>query len=111
MSQYHIYDAIQAAKVTVTLKGSSVAVSPSKLVTPSLAAFIRDHKAELVVMLERGQGLPPCERCHVAQMAVRTFDGFENHECQRCGACSGCRPVGNGCQFNQQELCSGKGAA
>ena len=95
MSRYHIFDAIQAANVTVTLKGSNVAVRPSKNVTPALAEMIRTNKAELVDMLERGQDLPTCERCHGAQLAVRSFDHYENFECQQCGVCSGCRPVGN----------------
>ena len=108
MSRYHIFDAIQAANVTVTLKGSNVAVRPSKNVTPALAEMIRTNKAELVDMLERGQDLPRCERCHGAQLAVRTDDGFENFECQQCGVCSGCRPVGN--QLSQERF-SGRVAA
>ena len=108
MSRYPIFDALQSAKVTVSLKGSSVAVSPSKNVTPALAEMIRANKAELVDMIDRGQDLPQCERCQGPQIAVRTFDGYENFECQQCGVCSGCRPIGN--QLSQ-ELSSGGASA
>lgn len=93
MSQYPIYDPIQAAKVALSLDGCDLLCSPSKAVTPALAEFIRAHKTVLVAMLERGRDLPLCGTCGGSQLAVRTFDGFENFECQRCGVCSGCRQV------------------
>ena len=93
MREYHIFDAIQTAKVTVTLKGSSVAVSPSKNVNHELASFIRQNKSELVAMIERGRDLAPCEHCRGPQIAVRTADGYENFECQQCKVCSGCQKV------------------
>ena len=113
MSQYHIFDAIQAANVTVTLKGSSVAVRPSKNVSQALACFIRANKTELLDMLRRSADLRPCQRCQGPQMAVGTFDGFENFECMRCGVCSGCRPIGNQLKFSRRRensklcVCSG----
>lgn len=110
MSQSPIFDELQSAKVFLSMKGDKLNATPSANVTQALACFIRDHKTELVDMLERGQDLPPCERCHGAQLAVRTFDGFENFECQQCGVCSGCRPVANGCQLTQPQLFSGKAA-
>ena len=111
MSRYPIFDAIQSAKVVLSMKGDKLNVLPSSNVTPALAEFIRTNKAELVAMIERGRVLPPCERCQGAQWAVRTFDGFENFECQACKVCSGCRPVANGCQLTQPQLFSGKAAA
>lgn len=91
--QYHIYDMLQDAKVNVTLDGCDLILTPSKSVTQSLAEFIREHKSELVSMLSRGRDLAHCERCHGAQIAVRTFDHYENFECIGCRVCSGCRRV------------------
>ena len=93
MSEYQLYDSIQTAKVTISMKGVKLNATPSSSVNPEVASFIRQNKTELVAMLERGQGLPPCERCHGPQIAVRTFDDYENFECQHCKLCSGCRKV------------------
>ena len=92
-SQYHIYDMLQDAKVKVTLDGCDLIVTPSSSVTPALAEFIRQNKSELVAMLERGRDLPLCGTCGGSQIAVRTFDGYENFECPACNLCSGCRKV------------------
>ena len=111
MSRYPIFYEIQAAKVTLSMKGDKLNVLPSSNVAPALAEIIRANKTELVDMLSRSADLPPCERCHGPQLAVRTFDGFENFECQACKVCSGCRPVANGCQLTQPQLFSEKAAA
>ena len=93
MSEYPLYDSIQTAKVTLSMKGGKLNATPSKAVTPALASFIRAHKTVLVAMLERGRDLPLCGTCGGSQIAVRTFDGYENFECQQCNLCSGCRKV------------------
>jgi hypothetical protein len=108
MSRYPIFDALQSAKVFLSMRVEKLNVRPSANVTPELAQFIRTNKAELVDMLVRGQDLPLCDRCQGPQLAVRTFDGFENFECQQCGVCSGCRPIGN--QLSQERF-SGRIAA
>jgi predicted RNA-binding Zn-ribbon protein involved in translation (DUF1610 family) len=108
MSRYPIFDELQSAKLFLSMRGDKLNVRPSSNVTPALAEFIRTNKAELVDMIERGQDLPPCERCQGAQWAVRTFDHYENFECQQCGVCSGCRRVGN--ELSQERF-SGRVAA
>ncbi len=108
MSRYPIFDEIQAAKVTLSMKGDKLNVLPSSNVTTELAAFIRTHKTELVDMIERGRDLPLCNRCHSAQLAVRCSDPYENFECQQCGVCSGRRRIEN--QLSQ-ELSSGGASA
>ena len=111
MSRYPIFDALHAAKVFLSMRGDKLNVRPSKLVAPALAEMIRANKTELVDMLSRSADLPPCERCEGPQIAVRTFDHYENAECMPCGVCSGCRPIGNGYQSMQQELFSGGASA
>jgi len=53
---------------------------------------IRTHKTQLVKVLSRSVGLT-CPGCGGGQVAVPTFDGYENLECFHCGKCSGCRRV------------------
>ena len=108
MSQYPIFDALQSAKVVLSMRGDKLNVLPSSNVTPARAEFIRTNKAELVDILSRSEDLPPCERCQGPQWAVQTFDHYENFECQQCGVCSGCRPIGN--QVSQERF-SGRVAA
>lgn len=71
----------------------SIVVRPAELVTAELAAIIREHKALLISVLERSDDLPDCSECGGDQLAVPTFDGYENFECVSCGRCSGCRRV------------------
>ena len=97
MSEYPLYDSIQTAKVTLSMKGGKLNATPSKAVTPALAEFIRAHKTVLVAMIERGRDLAPCEHCQGAQIAVRTFDDYENAECERKG-----RPVPTDTGFGLQ---------
>ena len=111
MSQYPIFYEIQAAKVFLSMRGDKLNVLPSSNVAPALAEMIRANKTELVDMIERGQDLPPCERCQGPQWAVPTFDHYENAACMPCKVCSGCRPIGNGYQSMQQELFSGGASA
>jgi flavoprotein len=91
MRQYHLFEKLVDAGIVVSLNGSAINVKPSKAVTPEVAQFIRDHRAELVDMLKRSRQLPPCTQCQEPQIAVATFDGYENFECFRCDCCSGCR--------------------
>ena len=102
MSRYPIFDALQSAKVFLSMRGDKLNVRPSANVTHELAEFIRANKGELIAMIERGLDLPRCERCQCAQLAVRCSDAYENFECQACGVCSGCRPVAN--QLSQERF-------
>jgi tRNA(Ile2) C34 agmatinyltransferase TiaS len=45
----------------------------------------------LMAILFRSKTLPVCPKCGGSQLAVPTFDGYENFECYKCGECSGCR--------------------
>ena len=92
MSQYCIFDPIKAARLTLSLRQGNISVRPSSAITSELAELIRKNKAVLVKMLERSMDLPACRCCSGQQVAVQTFDGYENFECIRCGICSGCRP-------------------
>jgi len=93
MRQYHIFEKLVATGIVISLNGSTLNAKPSKAVTPAVAQFIRDHRAELVDMLQRSRQLPPCTQCQGPQIAVATFDDYENFECLRCDVCSGCRKV------------------
>jgi hypothetical protein len=80
--------------LNIALRENELWVTPSNRVTPEASGFVRKHKQFLVAMLERSIGLPACQRCQSPLLAVPTFDGYENFECQNCGECFGCRRVG-----------------
>lgn len=66
----------------------------SSVNTPAEAVEIaKANKPQLVAMFERSRHLPICKICKGLQLAVPTFDGYENFECLNCGICSGCRVV------------------
>lgn len=62
---------------------------------PAVAVELaRPFKSELVAVIERSADLPVCPECGGDQMAIPTFDGYENFECVACDRCSGCRRAG-----------------
>ena len=81
---------VWAAGGRLSLSAQQLRVDGASVLSAQQVEQIRDNKAELVAMLERSQDLR-CPHCSAQQIAVRTFDGFENLECFECGRCSGCR--------------------
>lgn len=69
----------------------AILARPAELVTPEVGDAIRENKPALVAVLERSADLPKCSACGGDQVAVPTFDGYENFECVACDRCSGCR--------------------
>jgi hypothetical protein len=93
LSGYRTFDALRVLGLRIELRNNGLWVTPAYRVTNEAAEFVRQHKQVFIAMLERSAGLPCCQRCKGSLLAVPTFDGWENFECQSCGNCAGCRRV------------------
>lgn len=89
---YELFEGIHSAGGRVSLVGNQLRVDGVSRLPASIVEAIRARKPELISVLSRSVGLK-CPHCSAAQIAVPTFDGFENLECFHCGQCSGCRRV------------------
>jgi len=87
-----LFQGIYSSGGSVSLIGDQLRIDGASLLTTEIIEQIRAHKSTLIGVLSRSVGLV-CPKCSSAQVAVPTFDGFENLECFQCGKCSGCRRI------------------
>jgi hypothetical protein len=66
--------------------------SRSESIPKEAIDLAKPHRDQLLSIVNRSTGLPPCSYCSGPLLAVPTLDGYENFECFTCGQCSGCRP-------------------
>jgi hypothetical protein len=79
--------------VTSPAAGRIKLLSVSPEIPAAAIELAKDHKSELIKMLDRSAKLPACSACGAPMLAIPTFDGFENIECVPCDRWTGCRPV------------------
>ena len=85
--------AIREIRLAVIEAGTKLKYSADKPFEPEILDALRDHKFEIIAVIQRSQGLPACSHCQGQLFGIETIDGFENFECFHCGRCAGCRPL------------------
>lgn len=91
MNTLKVLSEITQKGISLRVLDGAILVRPVELVTAEMADIIRENKPAMVTVLERSVDLPKCSECGGVQVAVPTFDGYENFECLSCDRCSGCR--------------------
>lgn len=85
-----LFEQIESAGASLSLSGGKLRAVNGIGLAPEIVDEIRCHKDLLIHVLSRSVGVV-CPHCSAGQIAVPTFDGYENFECFKCGKCSGCR--------------------